>query len=178
MADKSGLSSTERQLRDALTRLVDQKPINKELKQKLKANKLKIVVSNVEKEAGLSNGSARRYPEIKALIEGAEATRVHGEGNVSDNVVRSHPLHIKAKEGLDKAKQEIKKLKEDIEKKEQKLGDYKKRLKSQAVRMHEVTVAMWKHIPEECKHIELMIDVEKTEATSNVREFKKREEFD
>ncbi|MBQ0687994.1 hypothetical protein J7315_18190 [Providencia rettgeri] len=73
MADKFGLNSTERQLRDALARLVDQKPINRELKQKLKANKLKIVVSNVEKEAGLSNGSARRYPEIKALIEGAEA---------------------------------------------------------------------------------------------------------
>ena len=66
MTDKAELSSTERQLRDALARLVHQKPINRELKQKLKANKLKIVVSNVEKEAGLSNGSARRYPETKA----------------------------------------------------------------------------------------------------------------
>lgn len=178
MADKFGLNSTERQLRDALARLVDQKPINRELKQKLKANKLKIVVSNVEKEAGLSNGSARRYPEIKALIEGAEATRVHGASNVSDNVIRSHPLHIKAKEDLDKAKKEIKKLKDEIEKKEQKLEDYKKRLKSQAVRIHEVTVAMWKHIPEECKHIELMTDMEKTGLTNNILEFKKREKLD
>jgi hypothetical protein len=111
MTDKAELSSTERQLRDALARLVHQKPINRELKQKLKANKLKIVVSNVEKEAGLSNGSARRYPETKALIESAEANRVHGVSNVSDTVVRGHPLHIKAKEDLDKAKKEIKKLK-------------------------------------------------------------------
>ncbi|CAI4165622.1 hypothetical protein ALT1545_40012 [Alteromonas macleodii] len=110
MTDKAELSSTERQLRDALARLVHQKPINRELKQKLKANKLKIVVSNVEKEAGLSNGSARRYPETKALIESAEANRVHGVSNVSDTVVRGHPLHIKAKEDLDKAKKEIKKL--------------------------------------------------------------------
>lgn len=178
MTDKAELSSTERQLRDALARLVDQKPINRELKQKLKANKLKIVVSNVEKEAGLSNGSARRYPETKALIESAEANRVHGVSNVSDTVVRGHPLHIKAKEDLDKAKKEIKKLKREIEKKEEKLGDYKKRLKSQAVRMHQMTVAMWEHMPEECKHIELMIDVETTGATGNVLEFKKREKLD
>ena len=171
MTDKAELSSTERQLRDALARLVHQKPINRELKQKLKANKLKIVVSNVEKEAGLSNGSARRYPETKALIESAEANRVHGVSNVSDTVVRGHPLHIKAKEDLDKAKKEIKKLKREI-------GDYKKRLKSQAVRMHQMTVAMWEHMPEECKHIELMIDVETTGATGNVLEFKKREKLD
>ena len=41
-------------------------------------------------------------------------------------------------------------LKREIEKKEEKLGDYKKRLKSQAVRMHQMTVAMWEHMPEEC----------------------------
>ena len=126
----------------------------------------------------LSNGSARRYPETKALIESAEANRVHGVSNVSDTVVRGHPLHIKAKEDLDKAKKEIKKLKREIEKKEEKLGDYKKRLKSQAVRMHQMTVAMWEHMPEECKHIELMIDVETTGATGNVLEFKKREKLD
>ncbi|HAS6309451.1 TPA: hypothetical protein I7213_22570, partial [Vibrio vulnificus] len=62
MVDETELSSTEKQLRDALQRLVDKRPTNRELKQKLKANKLKIIVSNVEKEAGLSNGAAKRYP--------------------------------------------------------------------------------------------------------------------
>jgi hypothetical protein len=33
-------------------------------------------------------------------------------------------------------------------------------------------------MPEECKHIELMIDVETTGATGNVLEFKKREKLD
>ncbi len=74
MVDETELSSTEKQLRDALQRLVDKRPTNRELKQKLKANKLKIIVSNVEKEAGLSNGAAKRYPVTKARIQLRSAT--------------------------------------------------------------------------------------------------------
>ena len=69
MIDAAELNTTEKQLRDALERLVAQNPTNIGLRQKLKANKLKLVVSNVEKEAGLANGAAKRYPKTKALSE-------------------------------------------------------------------------------------------------------------
>ena len=67
MTDRTELSSTEKQLREALKRLIDKQPTHRELKRKLSANKLKIVVANVEKEAGLSNGAAKRYPETKKM---------------------------------------------------------------------------------------------------------------
>ena len=91
MIDAAELNTTEKQLRDALERLVAQNPTNIGLRQKLKANKLKLVVSNVEKEAGLANGAAKRYPKTKALIESAEANRIHGASNVSDTVIRPTP---------------------------------------------------------------------------------------
>lgn len=178
MKDESKLNTTEKQLRDALERLVAKKPNNIGLKQKLKANKLKLVVSNIEKEAGLSNGAAKRYPKIKVLIESAEANRIHGASNVSDIVIRSHPLYLKAKEDLTKAKKEIKKLNSELEKKEEKLKYYKGRLKSLAVQMHQMTAAMWMHIPEEEKHVEIMINAEGKGSESSVLKFKKREKLD
>ncbi|MBF9001911.1 hypothetical protein [Vibrio nitrifigilis] len=178
MVDSTELNPTEKQLRDALERLVAQKPTNRELKQKLKTNKLKIVVSNVEKEAGLSNGAAKRYPETKALIENAEAERIYGASNVSDTVIRAHPLYVKSKEDLLKAKHEMKKLKVELELKDEKLDSYKELLKYQAVRTHQMTVAMWEQIPDDKKHVELMIDVQDMNAHSNVVDFKKREDLD
>lgn len=175
MTDKIELGTTEKQLRAALERLIAKKPTNKELKQKLKANKLKIVVSNVEKEAGLSNGAAKHYPETKELIESAEADRIYGISNVADVVIRTQPLYIKAKEDLAKAKEEIKKLKVELELKNKKFEDYKKIIKEQAVKMHQMNVAMWLHIPEENKHIEIMFDVQNMGDQGNVLDFNNRE---
>ncbi|EHR5321335.1 hypothetical protein KUL70_004269 [Vibrio parahaemolyticus] len=177
MADKLELSQTEKQLREALKRLVEQKPINRELKRKLNANKLKIVVSSVEKEAGLSNGAAKRYPEIKEMIESAEAARIHGASDVSDKVVRTQPIYIKAKGDLAKAREEIKRLKTELAQKDEKLAHYRDLLKSQAVRMHQMNVAMWSDIPEDKKRIEVMIDVQNMESQSNVLDFKSREKL-
>lgn len=178
MTDKKVLSPTEKQLRAALERLIAQQPTNRELKQKLRANKLKIVVSNVEKEAGLSNGAAKHYPNIKAFIESAEAERIHGASNVADAVIRIQPLYVKAKDDLAKAKDEIKKLRAELELKNEKLDNYKKLLKEQSVRMHQMNVAMWDDIPEENKHIKLMLNVQSMGNQSNVLDFKNREKLD
>lgn len=178
MTDKTELGATEKQLRNALERLIDKKPTNRDLKKKLKANKLKIGFSNVEKEAGLSNGALKHYPELKKEITEAELERVSGSSDVSVEVILKHPLYVKAKDELAKAKAEIKKIKDELEKKDKKLDDYKERLKSQAVAMHQVNVAMWKHIPEEAKHVELMIDVHGMETQSNILDFKKREKLE
>lgn len=178
MTDETELSSTERQLRDALARLVAKRPTHRALKQKLKANKLKIVVSNVEKEAGLSNGAAKRYPATKEMIENAEGERIYGKSDVSDAVIRAHPLYKKEKDKLEKAKAEIKKLKAELESKGKKLENYKERIKDQAVRMHQMNVAMWGQIPDEKKYVELMIDVQHMGMCSNVLAFRKREKLD
>lgn len=178
MVDETELSSTEKQLRDALQRLVDKRPTNRELKQKLKANKLKIIVSNVEKEAGLSNGAAKRYPVTKEMIENAEGERLYGKSDVPDAVIRAHPLYKKEKDKLEKARAEIKKLKAELELKGKKLQNYKECIKEQAVRMHQMNVAMWGQIPDEKKHVELMIDVQNMGMNSNVLDFKMREKLD
>lgn len=180
MVNKTEMNPTEKRLRDALQRLVDQKPANRELKQKLKVNKLKINVSNVEKEAEFTNGTAKRsrYPKLIEDIENAEATRVHGESNVPDEVIRAHPLYIKAATNLEKASAEVKKLKTALGQKDESLERYKELLKSQAVRMHQMNVAMWEHIPDEKKHVEVMIDVQDTGTQSNVLNFKRRFEID
>lgn len=160
MTDKAELGKTEQQLMAALERLIAKTPTNRELKQKLKNNKLKIAVSNVEKEAGLSNGAAKHYPAIKELIEIAERDRIYGISEVADTVVKSQPLYIKTKEDLVKAKEEIKKLKADLAVKNQKIDEYKRLLKEQAVMMHSMNVAMWQQIPFEKKNIKLMQDVQ------------------
>ncbi len=160
MTDDVRLKLTEKRLRDALVRLVSNRPTNRELKRKLRDCKLKINVSNVEKEAGLANGAAKRYPATKEMIENAEVERLYGESDVSDVVIRAHPLYKKEKDKLEKASAEIKRLKAELESKGKKLENYKGRIKEQAVRMHQMNVAMWGQIPDEKKHVELMIDVQ------------------
>ena len=44
--------------------------------------------------------------------------------------------------------------------------------------MHQMTAAMWRHIPEENRHVEIMIDAEETGSKSSVLKFKKREKLD
>lgn len=180
MVNKTEMNPTEKRLREALQRLIDQKPTNRELKQKLKVNKLKIIVSNVEKEAEFTNGTAKRsrYPTLIKDIENAEATRVYGESNVPDEVIRAHPLYIKATTNLEKANAEVKKLKAELGQKDERFERYKELLKSQAVRMHQMNVAMWEHIPDEKKHVEVMIDVQNIGTQSNVLNFKRRFEID
>ncbi|PCD85369.1 hypothetical protein [Vibrio mediterranei] len=181
MTDKTEPNSTEKRAREALVRLIDQKPTNRELKRELKAKgELKILVSNVELEAVLSNGTlkASRYPELRKDIKTAETERIHGPSDVPDKVVRKHPIYIEAKDKLDKTKDKVKKLETELALKDERLNLYKERLKAQAVRMHQMNVAMWEHIPDECKHVEVMIDVEKTGTLENIIAFKNRENLD
>lgn len=60
---------TKKALEDALTRLIDGKPTNIDLKKKARKGKLKIHDNSVEKEAGLSGGALRHHPDVKAKIK-------------------------------------------------------------------------------------------------------------
>ncbi|RPF11046.1 hypothetical protein EDB14_2145 [Vibrio crassostreae] len=61
--------ATKNTLERALERLIKGEPTNLDLKKKARQGKLKINNNTVEKEAGLSTGSLRHYPSIKAMIK-------------------------------------------------------------------------------------------------------------
>ncbi|MFA0156088.1 bacterioferritin comigratory protein [Vibrio sp. 10N.261.46.A3] len=61
--------ATKNKLINALERLLEGKPENRELRKKAREGKLKINNSTVEKEAGLSVGALRNHPDIKDLIQ-------------------------------------------------------------------------------------------------------------
>ncbi|MDO6777442.1 MULTISPECIES: bacterioferritin comigratory protein [unclassified Shewanella] len=61
--------TTKNKLINALERLLEGKPENRELKKKAREGKLKINNSTVEKEAGLSVGALRRHKDVKDMVE-------------------------------------------------------------------------------------------------------------
>lgn len=61
--------TTKNKLIDALERLLEGKPENRELRKKAREGKLKINNSTVEKEAGLSVGALRRHKDVKDMVE-------------------------------------------------------------------------------------------------------------
>jgi hypothetical protein len=61
--------ATRNKLVDALERLIEGTPDNRELRLKAKDGKLKINDSTVEKEAGLSVGSLRNHGDIKTMVK-------------------------------------------------------------------------------------------------------------
>ena len=60
--------ATKSKLINALKRLLEGKPENRELRKKAREGKLKIHDSSVEKEAGLSPGALRRHQDVKDMI--------------------------------------------------------------------------------------------------------------
>jgi hypothetical protein len=66
--------ATRNKLKDALGRLIEGNPDNRELRLKAKDGKLKINDSTVEKEAGLSVGSLRNHGDIKDMVKAKSLT--------------------------------------------------------------------------------------------------------
>ncbi|MEA5374183.1 bacterioferritin comigratory protein [Vibrio parahaemolyticus] len=61
--------ATKHKLLEALERLLEGKPENRELRKKAREGKLKINNSTVEKEADLSVGSLRRHEDVRVMIK-------------------------------------------------------------------------------------------------------------
>ncbi|EPW6924954.1 bacterioferritin comigratory protein [Vibrio parahaemolyticus] len=75
--------ATKNKLMNALVRLLEGKPENRELRKKAREGKLKINNSTVEKEADLSVGALRRHKDIQAMIKtkSLEARATQDESN-------------------------------------------------------------------------------------------------
>lgn len=61
--------ATKNKLINALERLLEGKPENRELRKKAREGKLKINNSTVEKEASLSVGALRRHEDVRVMIK-------------------------------------------------------------------------------------------------------------
>ncbi|ELA7286603.1 hypothetical protein Q9885_001700 [Vibrio parahaemolyticus] len=164
--------STESRLREALERLKSRTPNTKSFKQKVKANKpLRITNSGVEKEAGLSNGCLKRYPNLVSDIQEAEAARIHGglcsSQEISLDEVKSSAIYkqLEAKlSRIEKAKKEaeakVKELKEELDRKDAALNE-------KVAEVDELITSMWALIPREQQKV---VIIEKAE---NILRFKK-----
>jgi hypothetical protein len=109
--------ATRNKLIDALGRLIEGNPDNRELRLKAKAGKLKINNSTVEKEAGLSVGSLRNHGDIKNMVKAKSLTN-RVEQSESDQ------------SGIELLEEEVKKLKGDITQANKKKNEYHKLAKS------------------------------------------------
>ncbi|WCP81571.1 bacterioferritin comigratory protein [Vibrio harveyi] len=96
---------TKKALVASLERLLEGEPTNLELKKKAKQGKLKVNNSTVEKEAGLSVGSLRNHPDIKAMIKDCTLT-----AKIANSDSASTEADV-LKDEIDRLKQEKTKLK-------------------------------------------------------------------
>lgn len=77
--------TTKNKLINALERLLEGKPENRELKKKAREGKLKINNSTVEKEAELSVGALRRHEDVQIMVKNKslEARAAHDGSSTS-----------------------------------------------------------------------------------------------
>lgn len=80
-------TTTRKTLMDALQRLIEGSPNNRELRKKAQSGKLKINNNAVEKEAGLSVGVLRNHPDIKELIKNKSLDVRVGKSNSAQSEI-------------------------------------------------------------------------------------------
>ncbi|MFA0058044.1 bacterioferritin comigratory protein [Vibrio echinoideorum] len=81
--------ATKNKLINALERLLEGKPENRELRKKAREGKLKINNSTVEKEASLSVGALRRHEDVRVMIKAKSL-----EVRVAQDDFRQTPIDV------------------------------------------------------------------------------------
>ena len=79
--------ATKNKLINALERLLEGKPENRELRKKAREGKLKINNSTVEKEAGLSVGALRRHEDVRIMVESKSLEARAAQDNSSQSPI-------------------------------------------------------------------------------------------
>ncbi|WP_299140986.1 hypothetical protein [uncultured Vibrio sp.] len=144
--------STEARLREALERLKNNSPITQGHKAKLRANKpLKINKSSVEKEAGLSNGATKHYPNLINDIENAEADRLHGDKGaivaLTSRDVKASPLYQQLEAKLEKAKAARKAAEDRVLELKAECNRKDIALNEKIIEIDELIASLWELIP-------------------------------
>lgn len=85
--------ATKNKLINALERLLEGKPENRELRKKAREGKLKINNISVEKEAGLSVGALRRHNDVVLMIKNKSL-----EVQVAQDETADSPIEVLQKE--------------------------------------------------------------------------------
>ncbi|MFA0049637.1 bacterioferritin comigratory protein [Vibrio breoganii] len=90
--------ATKNALKNALERLIKGEPTNFDLKKKARLGKLKVNNNTVEKEAGLSTGALRYYPDIKAMIKSRSLkAKVESSESATSEIELLHQENTKLK---------------------------------------------------------------------------------
>ena len=105
--------ATRKKLVDALERLIEGKPDNRELRLKAKEGKLKINNNTVEIEADLSVGALRNHEDIKDMVKAK---------SLNNRVEQSES----AQSAIELLQEEVKKLKRDRTQSNKKKAEYLK----------------------------------------------------
>jgi len=103
--------ATKKKLVDALERLIQGKPDNRNLRLKAKAGKLRINNNTVEKEAGLSVGALRNHEDIKDMVKGKSLNK-----RVEQSKSAQSPIEL--------LQEEVKKLKRERTQANKKKAEY------------------------------------------------------
>tara|TARA_R110002094_G_scaffold158569_2_gene144486 strand:+ start:106 stop:627 length:522 start_codon:yes stop_codon:yes gene_type:complete len=142
---------TNKKLRDALQRLIDKKPTNRELK---KRDNVKVNDLNVQKEAGVSIGAIRHHPDVATLIKnhqlGLSTETPCVSSNEAEIVLRAQIEDLKEKLATTK-----KKLKKETDLKKE-YSEKAIRLESENLRLvgdqHQLTQALFNAVPIEARN--------------------------
>ncbi len=144
--------ATKNKLLQALERLLEGKPENRELRKKAREGKLKVNNSTVEKEAGLSVGALRRHEDIRVMIKTKSL-----EAQASLDSSNQTPIDV--------LRAEIKQLKQDKGQANRKKKEYLDRARS-----HEQALAIQaaKHIKVVQELMEMLHESEREKAMDKV----------
>ncbi|MCG9731353.1 hypothetical protein L1D44_16270 [Shewanella sp. Isolate13] len=87
--------ATKSKLINALERLLEGKPENRELRKKAREGKLKINNSAVEKEAGLSVGALRRHEDVQIMVKNKSLEARAAQGGSSKSPIEVLQTEVK-----------------------------------------------------------------------------------
>ncbi|MBM7072759.1 hypothetical protein JQC92_12070 [Shewanella sp. 202IG2-18] len=144
--------ATKSKLINALERLLEGKPENRELRKKARAGKLKINDHSVEKESGLSVGSLRRHEDVKTMVKNKSL-----ESRVAQDDLSQSPIDV--------LQAEVKQLKGDKTQANKKKKEYLDLAKS-----HEqaLTIQAASHIKMVQELMEMLHESEREKAMDKV----------
>jgi hypothetical protein len=145
---------TNKKLRDALQRLIDKNPTNRELK---KRDNVKINDLNVQKEAGVSIGAIRHHTDVATLIKNHQLGLTTNPDEETTGAV-SNEAEATMRAQLEDLKDKLESTKNKLKKETALKKEYSEkaiRLESENLRLlgeqHQLTQALFNAVPIETR---------------------------
>ncbi|GLS83745.1 hypothetical protein [Paraferrimonas haliotis] len=159
-------------LKAAISRLKSGDITNPNLLLRAKNGKsIKINRTNVEQEAGLSNGALKRHEDLFILIEQAESERLYCDDATSSSETPNSKLVLKLKEDVRSLRKQKADLGEKVDRLSLELHKKDELLKFYIEQADELYTALWERLPPQDHELR----ISSSKQFNNVVELKKRE---